>query len=131
MKRGIRRFLKIIFLVVVCQIILQPSAEAQILGNHYVWQHRIAITSTAQDSLFDVKWEYVTIWTDSLDWYLKSGASSSGVDTTSWSSRDYVRHSGGDAVVFGPGVYLRRAWFRTVTGSDYINFFGLKKSSQY
>lgn len=127
MKHGILQFLSILlFLVIV------DGVRAQgLLSNVYLWQHRLSTTTTPQDSTFDVKWEQVSIWSDSLAWYYRSGASSTGIDTTSWDSRPAIRVSAGDIVMFGPTVKLRRFEWWMDQGTDYINFFGLKRSAQF
>ena len=41
------------------------KCNAQILGTMYMWSDTIHTTTTHIDSLFDERWEYVTIWSDS------------------------------------------------------------------
>lgn len=113
-------------------VLLCPSdGSCQILGNSYTWQDTIVISGTAIDSLYTVKWESISMWADSVDWYIIVGASARGVDTTSWSSRIPTLINAGDIFVIDDGKKLRRAKFWTRSGTGTMNVLGEKKTSQY
>lgn len=121
-------FIYYLFLVIAASTI---HLNAQVLGTKYAWQHRISTTTTHKDSTFTTRWDLVTLWSDAASFYIRVGASSSGIDTTNWSNRDSILVSAGDAVTFGPAIKLRRLEWWASTGTVLVNFLGIKQKSQF
>ncbi|KKK54731.1 hypothetical protein LCGC14_3081740 [marine sediment metagenome] len=126
MKHGIKLF------IIVClwQLICHSLVFGQ-LGNMYVWTDSAYIDTDVTNFTPSVRWEYVEVWCDSAEWYAKIGASSTGVDTTDWSSRDPLKIDPGTRLVIGPGIKLRKLSAWAVNGDGFLFFFGYKKSAQY
>lgn len=86
--------------------------------------------TTAKDSLFNVRWEFVTIWADTGAFYFQASATANGaLDTTNFTSRDPILVNSGDRVTFDV-TKLRRLRYWSYIGTVTLNFFGIKKSSQ-
>lgn len=124
MQHGIKLF------IIVClwQIICHSFVFGQ---NVYTWTDSIYITTSVTNFTPSVRWEYVEVWADSVEWYARIGASSTGVDTTDWSSRDPVKWGPGDRMIVGPGIKLRKLSVWAVNGTGWLFFWGYKKSAQY
>lgn len=122
MKHGLKLF------IFVCLCLCQQSAIGQ---GVYTWTDTLRITTTPASVTPSVRWEYVEIWSDSVEWMARQGASSTGIDTTSWSSRDPIRWMAGERMRVGPGIKLRKLEYWAVTGSGWLYFWGYKTSAQY
>ena len=127
MKHGLKLF------IIIClwQLTCHTTVFGQSLGNLYVWSDSAYITTSVSNFIPTVRWEYVEVWVDSASWYAKIGASSTGIDTASWSSREPIMMEAGDRLVIGPGIKLRKLSAWTVNGTGNIYFWGYKKSTQY
>lgn len=114
---------KIILFVLTALVIV----GAQSLGSRYLWTDKVSVSAVAVDSTFQTRWEFVTIYSDTLDLWLKIGAP----DTSGWSQRDFIKLGAGTSLSFEAPMYLKRLEFKTVTGSGYIYMIGGKKVVQY
>lgn len=114
---------KLIFIL----LALVTFAGTQSLGTRYLWADKIAITTAAVDSFFVTRWEFVTIYSDTLDLWLKFGSP----DTASWASRDWMKLEAGTSFSFEAPMYLKGLSYKTVTGSGFIYIMGGKKVAQY
>ena len=103
------------------------TVSAQTLGSRYLWTHKLAATTSAVDSTFNVRWEFVTVYSDTLDLWLKIGAP----DTSGWSSRSWIKLEGGTSLFFERPIYLKRMEWKTVSGSGYLYLIGGKKQKQF
>jgi len=117
MRRGFRTLLFVFIFITLCWS----------LGTRYLWNHKLATTTAAIDCTFTVKWQQVTIYSDTLDIWYRAGAP----DTSSWSSRDWMKLEAGSGLKYENPVYLKRFEYKTVSGTGYIYLMGTKKSAQY
>ena len=125
----LRYILQVSLVLFMVMFLRLSDGSCQVLGNSYTWQDTVSISPVAVDSFFNVKWELVSIWTDSVDWYAVIGASARGIATTSWSTRKPNIIRAGDILVVGKdGQKLRRVKVWTVSGTGTLNFLGIKKS---
>lgn len=106
-----------------------PTAEllSQTLGTRYYWAHKLAATTVAVDSTFDVKWEQCSIYSDTLEIVYRAGAP----DVGSWSSRPWMLIPAGRSINFGPSTKLIRFEYKTKNGTGYIYLVGYKEEAQY
>lgn len=109
----------------------QAETEPAIAATNrlYLWGDSLAITITAIDTLFPTTWEDVIIWPIGADIYARFG----NPDTSSWSSRKWVRLNDGDAMAFAAtrDRALRRLEVKAVTGSGALFMAGHKTTAQY
>lgn len=108
-------------------VLSPPSANAQALGQQYVWVDSLATSTSSIDSFFTVQWNDIMIWPVGADLLVRIGAP----DTASWSSRKWLRVDDGMAITIGAASRLRRLEFKTISGTGALFLSGLKKSSQY
>ena len=127
MKHGLKLFI----FICLWQLICHTNLMGQTLGNMYVWSDSAYIDTDVTSFTPTVRWEYVEVWCDSAEWYAKIGASSTGIDTASWSSRVPIKIDPGTRLVIGPGIKLRKLDAWAVNGSGDLFFFGYKKTEQY
>ena len=85
------------------------------------------MTTVATDTTFPVVWEVATVYSDTLDMWLRVGAP----DVGDWSSRVYFKLESGLTLTIGPTPKLKRLDFKAVNGSGYIYIIGYKKSRQF
>jgi len=121
--------------IAVCLVVLiigggfesSKSVRAQVFGVNYLWQDSTTITTVAIDSAYVVQWEQITVRTDTVVLWYRAGAP----DTTSWSSREWMRLASGATLSYGPATPLRRLEFRAGAGTGVIYKEGYKKVAQY
>ena len=114
-------------LLTIVLVLMAIGLIAQSLGSRYLWTNKIAVSSSHVDSTFSKRWEYVTIYSDTLDLWLKIGAP----DTSGWSSRDAIMLKAGTSITFEQPAYLKRLEMWTVSGSGYAYLVGIKTSKQH
>jgi hypothetical protein len=101
-------------------------ARAQI-GTRFVWSDSIVVNTTATDSTFSQRWEYVTFYADTVDFYYRAGAP----DVASWTSRKWILVPNGSVVSFGPATPLVRLEFKTKAGTGNLYMIGAKTTRQF
>ena len=124
----------VVFALLFCYVISNSNctadkAEAQTYATNYVWQDSIAVTTSAQDSIWysqNSMWQQVTFWFDGTAGYYKAAAP----DTGSMSSRYWIYLREHEAITFGPATKLRRLQFKGA-GNGTIYMTGYKKTAQY
>lgn len=102
-------------------------AQAQSIGNMFLWSDSVLTTTAEIDSLFDKNWDQVLIKSDSVVLWLKIGAP----DTNNWDNRDYYKLENGESIVIGPSTKLTRLAWKTDTGTGNIFFAGIKRIKQH
>lgn len=102
------------------------SANAGTFDQRYFWCDSIPVSGTHQDSAFAVEWDQVTIYSDSVDLWLRAGAP----DVANWSDRKAFLHKNGAYHSWGPANKLKRLEFWTKAGTGVIYLVGFKKSRQ-
>jgi len=105
--------------------------QTNAIGQMYTWSDTTVITSTPTTFTPTVRWEFIMCWSDSVEWMSRVGASSTGIDTTSWDSRDPLRWAPGEKMFIGPGLKMRKLEVWTVTGTGVLYRWGYKRSAQY
>jgi hypothetical protein len=103
------------------------EVEAGLFKENYAWGHAISITTTAQDSHFVSQWKEISMWSYGCGLLVRYGVP----DTTSWSSRDWIRLIEGQVLTFGPATKLTRLEFKAASGSGTIYFVGYKTTAQF
>lgn len=107
--------------------LLLSIAQAQV-GDRYYWADTLNISTTERDTTFSTEWEEVTMYSDSVDCWVKIGAP----DVGSWSSRRWIFLPAGLSINIGPRPRLKRVAVKTVSaGSGVFNLIGYKKEAQY
>jgi len=114
-------------LIIFTFVILAFSGVKNTNAQYYVWVDSLAVTTTAQDSTFDTRWEEVTIKFEGCDGLIKVGSP----DVGSWGSRKFFPVADGETIRFGFRTPLKRLKFKASSGSGTIHFIGYKKSAQY
>ena len=130
----------IVFSIVITSIIILSSecsedrismtpkaANAAIYGTNYFWQDSLALSTSAVDSHFVVKWQQVVFWSNGADLLFRAGSP----DTTSWSSRKFTKISAGQTYSFGSATKLIRFEYKASSGSGTLYMSGYKKSAQF
>ena len=97
------------------------------LGNRYFWSDSIYITTNVTDTTFDTSWEVATVYSDTLDIWLKVGAP----DVGSWSSRNPFKLEAGLTLTIGPTPKLKKLSVWTVNSTGYLYIIGYKKVRQF
>jgi len=123
----IRRSLKWFLVAFAALIFLPQDADAQ-YGTKFIWTDSLTVTTAGVDSFFTNQWEEVTFWCRSADGEYKASTRS---DTTSWSSRDFVRIVEHQQVYFGPATKLGRLEFKANSGTVTLYMTGTKTVSRY
>ena len=59
--------MRYVFLIAILSFLFLGSAEAGTFDQRYFWCDSIVVSGTHQDSTFAVEWDFVTIYTDSVD----------------------------------------------------------------
>lgn len=97
------------------------------LGNRYFYSDTLNITTAERDTTWDTSWEVATIYSDTLDLWLKVGAP----DVGSWSSRNWFKLEAGLTLTMGPTPKLKRLSVKTVNGTGVLYIIGYKKTRQF
>ena len=115
---------KILFFLSI--FLLIGTSEAQ-LGSRYFWCDTIGISTTHVDTIFSDDWELATIFSDTLDVWLKVGAP----DYSGWVDRNPFKLEAGMSLTIGPTPKLKRleAWVDDSSGFLYI--IGYKTERQF
>ena len=98
------------------------------LGNRYFHCDTLNTSTSAADSTWDTAWEMATIYSDSVDLYLKIGAP----DVGNWSDRKWIFLPQGLALSIGPTPKLKKLEYKTTgasTGVVYV--LGYKKEVKF
>lgn len=107
--------------------LLLSSVEAQPVGQRYYWADSLNITTTSTDTTFTYEWESVTMWSDTVDTWVKIGAP----DVGSWASRRWIFLPAGLTITIGPRPQLKRLGVKTKNGKGVFNLIGYKTRKQY
>ena len=114
-------------LIVLILLIVASFALSQSLGNRYLWTTTLSVSGVHTDTTFSKRWEYVTIYSDTLDLWMRIGAP----DTSGWSSRDSIKLMAGTSLTLEQPAYLNRLEIWTVSGSGNAYLVGIKTTKQH
>lgn len=101
-----------------------PSPQ---FGLNFYWADSIRATTTPIDCTFSRQWRQVVIKTDTIALWFRAGAP----DTSSWSSRDWIKLDAGESISFGTATPLKRLEFKADAGTGYVFSMGYKNAPQY
>ena len=118
--------MRFLLIVAILSFLFLGSAEAGVFDQRYFWCDSIPVSGTHQDSAFAVEWDYVTIYSDSVDLWLRAGAP----DVANWASRMAFILEDWTFMNFGPANKLKRLEFWSKAGTGVIYLIGFKKSRQ-
>lgn len=118
--------------VVFCFIVvllggLSGNPKAATLGTRYFHGDTMNINTVGIDTVWASAWEYVTIFTPTIDCWYKVGAP----DTSSWASRFWMWLPQNGAIAIGPSPKLKRLQIKSNSGTGVIYLIGYKKAAQY
>jgi hypothetical protein len=103
------------------------EANAQVGSVRYLWSDSVATNTTGQDVHFSIRWEQVTVKVYEQGGWVRYGSP----DTTSWSSREWIRLDPGETISFGPGTPLVRLQYKSQSGVSIFYFSGYKLYSEF
>lgn len=112
------------FLTLLVSSVYKPE-PAHARGLHY-WAHKIAVSTTAIDSHFTIKWQRAVISTDTVALFYKIGSP----DTNGWNDRDFMYLPKGATLTIGPKPTLTRLEFKAELGSGNLYLEGYKNKKQ-
>lgn len=104
------------------------TAQTGGVNETYLWQHKIAVTTTAIDSTTTKVWQDVTVFFFGVDGEIKFATQR---DTTNFNSRPYVPLENGQPFRIGPQSKLYRWKFRSQSGSGYFIMVGTKLGKMF
>jgi len=116
---------KLLFCILL--FVLPSIINAQSLGARYFWCDTLNLTTSVTDTTWATEWEYATIWTDTVDCYVRIGAPDYG----DWTSRNYLYLPNGLTLSIGPTPQLKRLAAYLPNGTGVLYIAGYKKTRQY